>query len=240
MPWKTVEQRREYEQIQRAKLTPEEREARNARQRTYNHTHQDQLRQSEKARYVRDREQILAKQKTEVARANDARNHRLARLRETPEQRTKRLEKSRAYNKLHRMSHRLQKRTSYPLRKDREREWKRNRYLVMTAVRHSTPPGAHLYIMKRSDVDGLFKVGHSADPTFRAKELSAGHIFTVEIIRIYEHLGSHEQEVHDALEDYRAVKHIAKRGKVSGCEWFWVSQEKLFKIMIEVLSPYEH
>ena len=169
--------------------------------------------------------------RSQLALDKDNERQKLARSRETPEQRELRLSKHRNYNKKHKLLFREQHKASYPERRERESEYKRKRYAARAEMTRSNPRGAHLYIMKRSDLEGHFKIGKTKDPEKRARELGQCHIFTMQILKIYEHKGKYEQQVHDTLGDYRTIKCVTGRGVVNGCEWYTITQESVMEIV---------
>ena len=86
--------------------------------------------------------------------------------------------------------------------KNRERLLERNRarQRACSAESRANQFGAHLYIMQRSDLEGYFKVGHAADPEWRAKLLGSGHLFKMIVHKVYRDLGHLEGLLHKAVE----------------------------------------
>jgi len=70
-----------------------------------------------------------------------------------------------------------------------------------------------LYIMKNPLIPGLVKIGRSAFPDRRARQLSAGQPFQIEVKRCYEAKGYLEKKVHQKLAPCRVTGGL-------GTEWF--------------------
>ena len=73
-----------------------------------------------------------------------------------------------------------------------------------------------MYIMQRSDVRGVLKVGRSNDPMKRATQLQIGQCFWVSVLATFPNAGSKERAVHTILDPHRV-------SEGTGTEWFRVS-----------------
>lgn len=76
--------------------------------------------------------------------------------------------------------------------------------------------GLHLYILERSDVTGLLKIGRSGCPAERAMELERSQAFHVNVAHVFPNLGLCEQALHDEFAHRRA-------NAGAGREWFQTS-----------------
>ena len=75
--------------------------------------------------------------------------------------------------------------------------------------------GQNLYIMERSDMPGVLKIGRSDNPAKRAASLQCGHCFWVKVLATFPDAGCKEHAIHSALECYRVPEG-------PGTEWFRV------------------
>ena len=116
----------------------------------------------------------------------------------------------------------------------RRKAYNKQRQLARTATSRANPFGAHLYIMKRSDLEGVFKVGRAADPNFRAFALANGHLFKMVVVLVYPDMGKHETVVHDALAPFKI------RGDGSGREWYKIEEQKIIELVRHAISQFEH
>ena len=73
-----------------------------------------------------------------------------------------------------------------------------------------TSPGSDLYIIQ-SAVTGAFKVGRSADPARRLKQLQTGSPYELRIVLVVKNGGSQEKDIHKCLVGYEGG---------GGSEWF--------------------
>ena len=99
-----------------------------------------------------------------------------------------------------------------------------------SAKSRSKPRGYDLYIMKIPNHGNWYKVGCAADPHWRARNLSAGYPWKVEIVKIYDGCGKYEETVHDKLKPFM----ISGRGK-NKTEWFEIPEDELIKQIEDVL-----
>ena len=112
-------------------------------------------------------------------------------------------------------------------------EYNEIRRAANAAWREANPRGdrgQHLYILERSDLPGIYKIGQSGCPTDRALRMQESHLFDVKLINSYQHMGCHESAVHIALQDYRM-----RSGKNSR-EWFEAPIEQIYETIFKIIN----
>ena len=57
----------------------------------------------------------------------------------------------------------------------------------------------------------------------------------MQLVSVFKDKGRYEQQVHDALDDYRVMKDI-RVGKVNGCEWYKITLEEVEAIVGATLN----
>ncbi len=77
----------------------------------------------------------------------------------------------------------------------------------------------HLYIMENPRIRGEVKIGRSQTPEDRAKQLSSGNNFNLQVLQVFLGRGYLEQTIHLRLK-CRRVENVAGR------EWFQVSRDQ--------------
>ena len=94
------------------------------------------------------------------------------------------------------------------------------------ATRHAAAMD-FLYILTRSDAPGIVKIGRHADPVCHARELQAGHCFSVRVAATYPGAGEHAEAVHAALE---------RRLVAPGTGWFRCSMASAITTIDDVIA----
>ena len=106
---------------------------------------------------------------------------------------------------------------------------------AISAKSRSRPYGHDLYIMAIDRFPGEFKVGRAADPQYRAKNMSAGYPWHVDVVGVFEGFGEHEKLVHEALSSY-----MVSTPKKQNTEWFRLPYEELIEKINSAISQFEH
>ncbi len=78
--------------------------------------------------------------------------------------------------------------------------------------------GESLYVMTNPRVPGEVKIGRAAHPLGRARQMSSGHNFTLEVTHTYAHHGALENEVHQRLAQWKVP--------CGSREWFSLQPEQ--------------
>jgi hypothetical protein len=62
---------------------------------------------------------------------------------------------------------------------------------------------AHLYVMQNQF--GLVKVGRSAKPEFRRKQLEKSDLCSIVLVAVLKNAADREEQCHKALDDFRLI-----------------------------------
>ena len=89
--------------------------------------------------------------------------------------------------------------------------------------------GEHLYILRRSDMPDLYKIGRSYNPRARAIALSNGQCFKVEVVATYDGNGQSELPVQYGLDRYRVQGGSSR-------EWFRAPLDVIYSVVGLVLN----
>ena len=112
-----------------------------------------------------------------------------------------------------------------------ERKAQRKAYnAALSAKSRSRPRGHDLYIMKIPNHENWYKVGCAADPHYRAKHMSAGYPWKVEIVKVYDGCGEYETTIHNKLKPFMISGENKKL-----TEWFEISEDELTKQIEDIL-----
>ena len=84
--------------------------------------------------------------------------------------------------------------------------------------------------MKIPKIENWYKVGCAADPHFRAKNMSGGYPWNVEIVKVYDGCGKYEKTVHDKLKPFMISGNNKKL-----TEWFEIPEDELIKQVEDIL-----
>ena len=84
-----------------------------------------------------------------------------------------------------------------------------------------------LYVMRYSFRSDILKIGRSANPEKRRREMETCHAFNVELVTVFPGKGWCERLVHGELNDVR-------NREGAGQEWFHVTPELVLKIVEEI------
>ena len=87
-----------------------------------------------------------------------------------------------------------------------------------------TARGEHLYILRRSDMPDLYKIGRSYNPRARAIALSNGQCFKVEVVATYDGNGQSELPVQYGLDRYRVQGGSSR-------EWFRAPLDVIYSVV---------